>query len=511
MAGPSNTRNGYSLSHLERAISQQHSNIIPDTNNASYSSGVSHTPDGIIPIPAAQPRAPYEPPVFRTFLERKKERDRARFNGGGESAFATTGQDSARVVVQETTPAPIAPSRPLPSPVVKPSAFQASNATDERNWSPSTPGIIATVERSDTISSIRSLDRMGFSSPTKRPLPQPPVTVNGSRSLDRGNLGEKGQTSRWRMDRKQPSIVEEERGESPVPVSPTANPIASSQSPTVPAISIQIPIITLPDDDPPSPGRTGVILSGLPVISVSTEHSDEEKSPLSQSIALDMPTRVHPTQAILCAGCRQPIIGRIVNAMKQRWHPGCFKCDECGGLLEHVSSFEWEGKAYCHLDYHDASLHIRAFAHRCYHCKTPIVDSRFVTLNDPGLGERFYHELHFFCSECGDPFLDPSKSSAPGATGAEQEEEGETNPFVIHKGHPYCENCHIRLHKPKCKACQQPIPDVAVSAMGAKWHKECFVCSHCSSAFANNLFFPKDGQALCTSCYEALVIQQVQE
>lgn len=117
------------------------------------------------------------------------------------------------------------------------------------------------------------------------------------------------------------------------------------------------------------------------------------------------------------------------------------------------------------------------------------------------MGQRYYHELHFFCSECGDPFLDPSKSSAPGTEKGKQgggsdgqEEDGETNEFVIHKGHPYCERCHLRLHKPKCKACTLPIPDVAISAMGAKWHKECFVCSvrvHCVFFFFSSSFpFP---------------------
>jgi hypothetical protein len=54
-----------------------------------------------------------------------------------------------------------------------------------------------------------------------------------------------------------------------------------------------------------------------------------------------------------CAGCSGPIIGRIVSAMGQRWHPECFRCSACNELLEHVSSFEHEGKPYCHLDYHE--------------------------------------------------------------------------------------------------------------------------------------------------------------
>lgn len=136
------------------------------------------------------------------------------------------------------------------------------------------------------------------------------------------------------------------------------------------------------------------------------------------------------------------------------------------------------------------------------------------------LGQRFYHELHFFCSECGDPFLDPSKSSAPGTEFAgPRQDDGETSDFVIHKGHPYCERCHLRLHKPKCKGCKQPIPDVALTALGSQWHAECFVCDvsgqvdeegvsltlqNCTKPFANNLFFPSEGKAYCTECYETM-------
>lgn len=54
-----------------------------------------------------------------------------------------------------------------------------------------------------------------------------------------------------------------------------------------------------------------------------------------------------------CAGCCGPIIGRIVSAMGQRWHPECFRCSACNELLEHVSSFDHEGKPYCHFDYHE--------------------------------------------------------------------------------------------------------------------------------------------------------------
>jgi hypothetical protein len=59
---------------------------------------------------------------------------------------------------------------------------------------------------------------------------------------------------------------------------------------------------------------------------------------------------------LTCGGCQQSIIGRIVSAMGLRWHPQCFKCCVCGEYLEHVSSYEHDGRPYCHLDYHEVSI-----------------------------------------------------------------------------------------------------------------------------------------------------------
>ncbi|KAG6854098.1 hypothetical protein C0991_010512 [Blastosporella zonata] len=58
------------------------------------------------------------------------------------------------------------------------------------------------------------------------------------------------------------------------------------------------------------------------------------------------------------------------------------------------------------------------FAPKCYSCKTPIYEERFISLDDPALGKRAYHEQHFFCAECGDPFLAPSIGEQSSRTGA---------------------------------------------------------------------------------------------
>ncbi|CAD6581913.1 MAG: hypothetical protein TREMPRED_003133 [Tremellales sp. Tagirdzhanova-0007] len=502
-------------------------------------------------IPPPTPKVSYEPPVFRTFQERKRAKDMALRVGlppstdpyGIQRASSSLSLQSVRpsILQQElkqntsnvlaaarsatlpNIPRPLpSPSSRTPSPLLPSAQTSSPPSSPASMYSTAHNPMQATIERSDTLSSVKSLDRMGFSSPGRRPLPKPPVGVNSSKSLDRGipttmvGLG---------LRRKQPSVVSEEGSEDCTMEEMIAMEVApsvvearsSSRAPTTPhdidkhptTLPSSLPTFHFPDSDsnheeesssipvtPPDRAPSpGIAFSGLPVIQVSSEDTGEGKTDVSIPIIAppgakqpSVVKQIRSAGAIVCTGCDQPIIGRIVNAMGQRWHPQCFKCDACGGLLEHVSSYEHEGRAYCHLDYHD----------------TPIVDARFVTLEDEMLGQRYYHELHFFCSECGDPFLDPSQSSAPG-TERTRGDDDETNAFVIHKGHPYCERCHLRLHKPKCKACAKPIPDIALNAMGARWHRECFVCANCHYEFANNLFFPKDGKAFCTSCYEDMI------
>lgn len=343
--------------------------------------------------------------MFRTFQDRKRSKDMALRAAAGldisdatsipsptrqhtipPAALAMMGRPSDTPPLppppRGVSPLPPSPSqsqfrRPLPSPT-------ASHALP-----PSTSPVQATIERSDTISSVRSLDRIGFSSPTKRPLPKPPVGIASSKSLDRGMPGSPGEFVR----RKQPSTVQEEdevldgltrvnldprggNGHSPrieIPGNPSEQQRApipafnvpnTSQQQRVPIPTIHVPPISEPDSKAPAkftplpainlpgddegdaePSPHGIAFTGLPTIAVTSERADPSPTP----------TRVESDSAIVCSGCDQPIIGRIVNAMAKRFHPQCFRCAECGEHLEHVSSYEWEGQAYCHLDYHDVS------------------------------------------------------------------------------------------------------------------------------------------------------------
>ncbi|KAH9060625.1 LIM-domain-containing protein, partial [Lactarius vividus] len=242
--------------------------------------------------------------------------------------------------------------------------------------------------------------------------------------------------------------------------------------------------------------------SALPSRPISPASSDDDGKP-SQNGKVHQVDRGTPT----CGGCGGPIVGRIVSAMGVRWHPGCFRCSDCDDLLEYVSSYERDGKPYCHFDYHER------FAPRCYHCKTAIVDERFITLDDPELGKRTYHEQHFFCSECGDPFLAPSidRQNAPGARGITFKGDGEFENddvgFTVYKGYPYCEACHVRLRSPKCKKCKNGIRDgmQAVEALGGKYHWECFCCTGCEKPFDDPSFFLRENKPFCERCYSIIL------
>ncbi|PIL23473.1 hypothetical protein GSI_14784 [Ganoderma sinense ZZ0214-1] len=212
---------------------------------------------------------------------------------------------------------------------------------------------------------------------------------------------------------------------------------------------------------------------------------------------------------LVCGGCGGAIIGRIVSAMDMRWHPGCFRCCVCDELLENLSSYAHDGRPYCHLDYHEQ------FAPRCYHCETAIVDERFITLDDPELGKRTYHEQHFFCAECGDPFLPPADPGAPPRTfagdGAFTTSAEDDVGFTVYKGHPYCETCHVRLRMPKCKKCKKSIRDgmQAVEALGGKWCWECFTCASCDRPFENPAFFQREGKPFCEHCFSIMIRNEI--
>lgn len=71
------------------------------------------------------------------------------------------------------------------------------------------------------------------------------------------------------------------------------------------------------------------------------------------------------------------------------------------------------------------------------------MDPEYVALEAGELGPepRVYHQSHFWCAECGDPFLDPKCASpfdAPCRLNALATPDNPIMaPFVVVGGHPY--------------------------------------------------------------------------
>ncbi|KAI0918554.1 hypothetical protein AcV5_002512 [Taiwanofungus camphoratus] len=395
------------------------------------------------------------------------------------------------------SPSPSPSQSPLPSPFANRSSPASSSPSGHSPQSATSP---ASASSAFTLSSFpRPPSYIAPHAPNR-----PALSHSQNDSPGRGGANEECGSSRQAIPKisfpasadDDESDESDDGGTGPV-ISITSD---DSEGPVIPQISISVGDA---DDDTPS----------IPQISVSTDDSlpsislpSSNPRPKVGTSPLERLIRKGP--GLACGGCGGAIVGRAVSAMGARWHPGCFRCCICDQLLENLSSYEEGGRAYCHLDYHER------FAPKCYHCKTAIVDERFITLDDPELGKRTYHEQHFFCAECGDPFLTPSSPSRgpPGEqtfsgdgtfAGGAEDDVG----FTVYRGHPYCEACHVRLRLPKCKKCRKPIRDGkrAVEALGGKWCWECFVCASCERPFENPSFFQRDGKPFCEHCFSIMI------
>ena len=171
-----------------------------------------------------------------------------------------------------------------------------------------------------------------------------------------------------------------------------------------------------------------------------------------------------------------------MTASNSRLHPECFTCHHCGTGLECVAFYEEPAakrderlaasgnvaertpRFYCHLDFHEL------FSPRCKHCKTPIEGEIIVACGAE------WHEGHFFCAECGDPFTS-------------------TTPFVEDSGYAWCVRCHSRRTASKCRACKLPVlEEIVITALGGQWHEKCFVCHECGGGFGpQGRFFVREG------------------
>eukprot|EP01133_Synstelium_polycarpum_P004360 gene4360-5092_t len=116
---------------------------------------------------------------------------------------------------------------------------------------------------------------------------------------------------------------------------------------------------------------------------------------------------------------------------------------------------------------------VKATGPPCGHCGEMIIG---VSTNALG---KSYHPEHFVCTYCHQPF----KGS-----------------FIEHDNKLYCEDDYLDLFSPRCTSCSKPIEDTCITALGGRFHPDCFVCSGCGTNLKGKPYKEEDGEVYCNQC-----------
>ncbi|XP_048791846.1 uncharacterized protein LOC125688938 isoform X40 [Lagopus muta] len=170
------------------------------------------------------------------------------------------------------------------------------------------------------------------------------------------------------------------------------------------------------------------------------------------------------------------IIGRVIKAMNNSWHPECFCCDICQQVLADIGFVKNAGRHLCR-PCHNREKARGLGKYICQKCHAIIDEQPLIFKNDP------YHPDHFNCANCGKELTADAREL---------------------KGELYCLPCHDKMGVPICGACRRPIEGRVVNAMGKQWHVEHFVCAKCEKPFLGHRHYERKGLAYCETHYNQL-------
>jgi len=171
-----------------------------------------------------------------------------------------------------------------------------------------------------------------------------------------------------------------------------------------------------------------------------------------------------------CKACDQEIMGEIVHALGNCYHPEHFFCAVCQCEIGAGTFIARNEKPYCETCYQSY------FSPSCPECLKPVLN--FCT---EAMGKKWHPEC-FVCKNCEKCLGDEV--------------------FVENKGKPYCENCYNEQFAPSCKVCTQPIVERFIFALNAHYHQNCFTCTTCKLPFPKSRFFEYKGDAYCDEHYQ---------
>ncbi|KAI5616969.1 LIM and senescent cell antigen-like domains 2, partial [Silurus asotus] len=231
----------------------------------------------------------------------------------------------------------------------------------------------------------------------------------------------------------------------------------------------------------------------------------------------------HMLFAPCCNQCGEFIIGRVIKAMNNSWHPECFRCNICHAVLADVGFAKNAGRHLCR------PCHIRERAcglgkYICQKCHTIIDEQPLIFKSDP------YHPDHFNCSNCGK--VKRAAAKMPLATSLAIFQSYNIT------GVPKSTRCAILRDMAKVRKAESRPPlnkthklkrqdwakkylktdfskvlwtdemRVIISALNKAWCINCFACSTCSSKLTlKDKFVELDLKPVCKQCYERMPTQ----
>lgn len=334
-----------------------------------------------------------------------------------------------------------------------PEASTSSNL-EHKNKFEETPKSMPSPSRSSPFAR-RTTGEQSSQPSLSRPLPSSPTKSN----IPKINVDD---VPRWQPSSQASRSPARSTNVPPIPT------ICAPDDPSVPTINIdtETPSINVSESPASSPTKSSRIPQKASPAPGSNRPPPRHANtmPVGQNKSTPHYTPSIRQSGALCAHCALPIAGRILSAAGERFHPGCFVCNQCNTNLELVAFYPEPEKQrcarledpdsqdtdptlrfYCHLDFHEL------FSPRCKSCKTPIEGEVIVACGAE------WHVGHFFCAQCGDPF-------------------DSSMPFVEKDGYAWCVGCHTNRYSSKCRKCRKPVTDVVVKALGSDWHSNCFTC-----------------------------------
>ncbi|CAF92647.1 unnamed protein product, partial [Tetraodon nigroviridis] len=156
------------------------------------------------------------------------------------------------------------------------------------------------------------------------------------------------------------------------------------------------------------------------------------------------------------------------------YHAACLRCSRCRRSLAQQPFSSRGGALVC------GDCCGSHFSSRCSACRgaaTP--GSRMLEY-----GGSTWHEGCFTCQACGEPMG--------------------TEAFVPHQDSFYCLPCYQRRLAPQCRHCKKALTKGGVAYREEVWHKECFLCSGCSSPLAGQPFTSQGDTPYCIRCFSSL-------